>query len=158
MSRFININMNVGNARMTYIVERMKYMNMGNARKFYIVKRREYSTRAHAAATIRCSFSDENTVKAAIVQLPSEQNSYCTFDAEIECRRRLLYRIQTVDHRHVGTSCSSWSVINGRGKLFVPFLAEKISALNCSKTDSLLHDEKVGKVIKKGRKQRRLCY
>jgi hypothetical protein len=25
MSRFININMNVGNTRMTYIVKRMKY-------------------------------------------------------------------------------------------------------------------------------------
>uniref|UniRef100_A0A0D3EYG0 Uncharacterized protein n=1 Tax=Oryza barthii TaxID=65489 RepID=A0A0D3EYG0_9ORYZ len=38
MSRFIIINMNVGNARMTII-----NMNMRNARMTYVVKRREYA-------------------------------------------------------------------------------------------------------------------
>ena len=41
MSRFINITMNMRNARMTYNVKRREYINVCNARKFYIVKRRE---------------------------------------------------------------------------------------------------------------------
>ena len=45
MSRFININMNVRNARMTYIMKQIININMnvGNTRMTYIVKRREYT-------------------------------------------------------------------------------------------------------------------
>ena len=47
MSRFITINMNMGNDRMTYVyLSRFINidMNVGNARMTYIVKRREYYT------------------------------------------------------------------------------------------------------------------
>jgi hypothetical protein len=46
MSRFINIHMNVGNVRMTYIIKLYRFininMNMENIRMTYIVKHRKY--------------------------------------------------------------------------------------------------------------------